>query len=64
MKLNKMKEFLTSEQISSHLKKRKAVDALSEGNDDVVFSGVADVAEAVAKRVKAAEDAGEVIEIL
>jgi len=35
-----------------------------DDDDDVVLTGVAGVAEAVAKRVKAAEDAGEVIEIL
>jgi len=44
--------------------KRKAVELSVDDDDDVVLTGVAGVAEAVAKRVKAAEDAGEVIEIL
>ncbi|KAL7445610.1 hypothetical protein ACHAXM_009944 [Skeletonema potamos] len=62
-KLDALKAYLTPEQLSSQ--KRKAVDALgADDDDDVVFTGVAGVAETVAKRVKAAEDAGEVIEIL
>jgi len=65
--LHSLKENLTPEEIlvlSSQ--KRKAVDALGDddGDDDVVLTGVADVAETVAKRVKAAEAAGEIIEIL
>lgn len=44
--------------------KRKADELSVDDDDDVVLTGVAGVAEAVAKRVKAAEDAGEVIEIL
>jgi hypothetical protein len=60
-KLDAIKAYLTPDQLSSQ--KRKAADAL-DGDDDVVFTGVAGVAETVAKRVKAAADAGEVIEIL
>ena len=61
-KLDIIKTFLATD---SSLK-RKAVDALCDDDDedDVVLTGVAGVAETVAKRVKAAEDAGEVIEIL
>jgi len=60
-KLDAIKAYLPAD---SSLK-RKAVDALGgDDDDDVVLTGVAGVAETVAKRVKAAEDAGEVIEIL
>jgi hypothetical protein len=60
-----LKAYLTPEEILGLAsQKRKAVDALGDDDDDVVLTGVADVAETVAKRVKAAEDAGEVIEIL
>ena len=63
-KLDAIKVYLTPEQIRGLSSKRKA-DALGgDGDDDVVFTGVSGVEEAVAKRVKAAEDAGEVIEIL
>ena len=63
--LQSLKTCLTPEQIRGlSSQKRKAVDALGDNNDDdVVLTGVAGVAETVAKRVKAAEDAGEVIEI-
>mmetsp|Transcript_4401 Transcript_4401/g.6749 ORF Transcript_4401/g.6749 Transcript_4401/m.6749 type:complete len:315 (+) Transcript_4401:565-1509(+) len=57
--------YLTPEEIRGlSSQKRKAVDALGNDADDVVLTGVVGVAETVAKRVKAAEDAGEVIEIL
>mmetsp|Transcript_2790 Transcript_2790/g.4114 ORF Transcript_2790/g.4114 Transcript_2790/m.4114 type:complete len:1196 (+) Transcript_2790:84-3671(+) len=60
-KLDAIKAYLPAD---SSLK-RKAVDALGgDDDDDVVLTGVAGIAETVAKRVKAAEDAGEVIEIL
>ena len=62
-KLDVIKTFLTPEQLASH--KRKAGDAFDDDDDDdVVLTGVSGVEESVAKRVKAAEDAGEVIEIL
>ena len=61
VKFDAIKAYLTADQLSSH--KRKASDALGD-DDDIVLTGVAGVAETVAKRVKAAEDAGEVIEIL
>jgi len=65
--LHSLKAYLTPEEIRVlSSQKRKAVDALGDddGDDDVVLTGVADVAETVAKRVKAAEAAGEIIEIL
>jgi len=60
-----LKAYLTPAEIRGlSSQKRKAVDALGgNDDDDVVLTGVAGVAETVAKRVKAAEDAGEVIEI-
>ena len=64
--LQSLKAYLTPEEIRGlSSQKRKAADALGGAvDDDVVLTGVAGVAETIAKRVKAAEDAGEVIEIL
>ena len=60
-----LKAYLTPEEIRGLSSQKRKADALGgDGDDDVVITGVAGVAETIAKRVKAAEDAGEVIQIL
>jgi len=58
--------YLTPSPVQLSCQKRKAADALASGNDDddLVLTGVAGVVETNGKRVKVAEDAGEVIDIL
>ena len=59
-KLDAIKAYLPADSIL----KRKADVLGADDDDEVILTGVTNVAETVAKRVKAAEDAGEVIEIL